>query len=483
MIRSFFIILFTPSFDSVPGVGNVYAWKQGERKGGDFMFRKILIANRGEIACRVMRTCQALGIQTVGIYSEADAEAPHVKMADEAFLVGAPPVAQSYLNVDRILEIAKETGAEAVHPGYGLLSENTEFARRVIEAGMKFIGPSIEAIAAMGSKIESRKAMEQAGVPVVPGITRPLADVEEGVQVANEIGYPVMLKASGGGGGIGMQVVHNDEELRKAYEGNQKRAMQFFGDDAMYIEKFIEEPRHVEVQILADEAGNTVYLWERECSIQRRHQKVVEEAPSPFLDEELRRKMGEAAVRAAKSIGYSNAGTIEFLVDKHRNFYFLEMNTRLQVEHPVTEEITGLDLVAEQLRIAAGEALGYAQEDIRLDGHAIEVRIYAEDPKTFFPSPGTITRFAVPTGEAVRNELAVAEGSKVTPFYDPMIAKLIVKGRDRMEAITRMQEALENYHVEGIKTNIPMLREVMRHEAFIAGDTTTDFVAKHIQKK
>ncbi|KEO83201.1 acetyl-CoA carboxylase biotin carboxylase subunit [Tumebacillus flagellatus] len=448
------------------------------------MFRKILIANRGEIACRIIRTCQALGVQTVGIYSEADAEAPHVKMADEAFLVGAPPVAQSYLNVERILEIAKETGAEAVHPGYGLLSENTDFARRITAAGITFIGPSIEAIAAMGSKIESRKAMEAAGVPVVPGITRPLVDAEEGVTVANEIGYPVMLKASGGGGGIGMQVCHSDEELRKAYAGNQNRAKQFFGDDAMYIEKFVEEPRHVEVQILADKQGNTVYLWERECSIQRRHQKVVEEAPSPFLDAELRKRMGEAAVRAAKSIGYSNAGTIEFLVDKHRNFYFLEMNTRLQVEHPITEEITGLDLVAEQLRIAAGEALGYTQDDVKLQGHAIEVRIYAEDPKTFFPSPGTITRFEPPTFDYVRNEIGTAgEGAKVTPFYDPMIAKLVVRATDRLEAISRMQEALDHYHVEGIKTNIPMLREVMAHEAFRAGDTTTDFVAKHIQKK
>ncbi|ASS75886.1 biotin carboxylase [Tumebacillus algifaecis] len=447
------------------------------------MFRKILIANRGEIACRIIRTCKLQGIQTVAIYSEADAEAPHVKMADEAFLVGEPPVAKSYLNVDRILEICKETGVEAIHPGYGLLSENTGFAKRAEEAGITFIGPSVQAIAAMGSKIESRKAMEQAGVPVVPGITRPLVDEEEGVAVAQEIGYPIMLKASGGGGGIGMQVCHSDEELRKAYAGNQNRAKQFFGDDAMYIEKFVEEPRHVEVQILADKNGNTVYLWERECSIQRRHQKVVEEAPSPFLDAALRQKMGEAAVRAAKSIGYSNAGTIEFLVDKHRNFYFLEMNTRLQVEHPITEEITGLDLVAEQLRIAYGETLGYTQDDIKLDGHAIEVRIYAEDPKTFFPSPGQITRFETPQFDFVRNELAVGPESKVTPFYDPMIAKLIVKGQDRSEAISRMQQALEHYHVEGIKTNIPMLREVMAHEAFHAGDTTTDFVAKHIQKK
>ena len=309
------------------------------------MFKKILIANRGEIAARIMRTCRALGIKTVGVYSEADAEAVHVKQADEAYLLGGPRVTESYMKIDKILEAAHQSKAEAIHPGYGLLSENAEFARRCEEEGFVFIGPSPAVISEMGSKIASRKAMEKAGVPVVPGVTRSLADAEEAIEVAESIGYPVMLKASAGGGGIGMQVVHSADEIGKAFEGNQKRATDFFGDGAMYIEKFVEKPRHIEIQILADNEGNTVYLWERECSIQRRHQKVVEEAPSSFISEETRKKMGEAAVKAAKSIGYKNAGTIEFLVDADQNFYFLEMNTRLQVEHPITEEITGLDLV------------------------------------------------------------------------------------------------------------------------------------------
>ncbi len=447
------------------------------------MFKKVLIANRGEIAVRVIRTCKALGITTIGVYSEADADAPHVKMADEAYLIGGPRVAESYLNINKILEVAQISGAEAIHPGYGLLSENTDFARRCEEAGLIFIGPSPEVISKMGSKIESRKAMEEAGVPVVPGITYPLADEEEAVEAADRIGYPVMLKASAGGGGIGMQVVHNGDEIRKAFAGNQKRATDFFGDGAMYIEKFVENPRHIEIQILADCFGNTVYLWERECSIQRRHQKVVEEAPSSFITEKTRTKMGEAAVKAAKSIGYKNAGTIEFLVDEEQNFYFLEMNTRLQVEHPVTEEITGLDLVEKQLQIAAGEALEFSQAEVKRDGHAIEVRIYAEDPKTFFPSPGKITKLELPNGPGVRHELAIHGQSVVTPFYDPMIAKLIVKGSNREEAINRLQEALVDYHIEGIKTNIPMLQEVIAHPAFHSGDTTTDFVNKYLKSK
>jgi acetyl-CoA carboxylase biotin carboxylase subunit len=447
------------------------------------MFKKVLIANRGEIAVRVIRTCKALGITTIGVYSEADADAPHVKMADEAYLIGGPRVAESYLNINKILEVAQISGAEAIHPGYGLLSENTDFARRCEEAGLIFIGPSPEVISKMGSKIESRKAMEEAGVPVVPGITYPLADEEEAVEAADRIGYPVMLKASAGGGGIGMQVVHNGDEIRKAFAGNQKRATDFFGDGAMYIEKFVENPRHIEIQILADCFGNTVYLWERECSIQRRHQKVVEEAPSSFITEKTRTKMGEAAVKAAKSIGYKNAGTIEFLVDEEQNFYFLEMNTRLQVEHPVTEEITGLDLVEKQLQIAAGEALEFSQAEVKRDGHAIEVRIYAEDPKTFFPSPGKITKLELPNGPGVRHELAIHGQSVVTPFYDPMIAKLIVKGSNREEAIIRLQEALVDYHIEGIKTNIPMLQEVIAHPAFHSGVITTDFVNKYLKSK
>ncbi|QIZ07784.1 acetyl-CoA carboxylase biotin carboxylase subunit [Priestia megaterium] len=447
------------------------------------MFKKVLIANRGEIAVRVIRTCKALGITTIGVYSEADADAPHVKMEDEAYLIGGSRVAESYLNINKILEVAQVSGAEAIHPGYGLLSENTDFARRCEEAGLVFIGPSPEVISKMGSKIESRKAMEGAGVPVVPGITYLLADEEEAVEAAGRIGYPVMLKASAGGGGIGMQVVHNGDEIRKAFAGNQKRATDFFGDGAMYIEKFVENPRHIEIQILADSFGNTVYLWERECSIQRRHQKVVEEAPSSFITEKTRAKMGEAAVKAAQSIGYKNAGTIEFLVDEEQNFYFLEMNTRLQVEHPVTEEITGLDLVEKQLQIAAGEALKFSQEDVKREGHAIEVRIYAEDPKTFFPSPGKITKLELPNGPGVRHELAIHGQSAVTPFYDPMIAKLVVKGSNREEAINRLQAALADYHIEGIKTNIPMLQEVIAHPAFQSGDTTTDFVNKYLKTK
>jgi acetyl-CoA carboxylase, biotin carboxylase subunit len=446
------------------------------------MFSKVLIANRGEIAVRVIRTCKKLGIQTVAVYSEADAESLHVKLADEAYLIGKPRVNESYLNIEKIIEVAKETKAEAIHPGYGLLSENPAFARRCEEEGIVFIGPKADVIARMGSKIESRKTMAEAGVPVVPGISFPLADVEEAAKTALEIGYPIMLKASAGGGGIGMQVVHNEEELRKAFEGNQKRAASFFGDGAMYMEKYIENPRHIEIQILADQHGNYLYLWERECSIQRRHQKVIEEAPSPFLDEQTRQKMGESAVKAAKHIGYTNAGTIEFLVDEQKNFYFLEMNTRLQVEHPVTEEITGLDLVEEQLRVAAGEKLLYTQEQIKRDGHAIEVRIYAEDPKTFFPSPGKITVFETPNGEHVRNETAVTSGSSVTPFYDPMIAKLIVKGQSRQAAIEHMLQALESYKVEGIKTNIPMLKEVLSHPEFQAGNTTTNFVNIYLNK-
>lgn len=446
------------------------------------MFSKVLIANRGEIAVRVIRTCKKLGIQTVAVYSEADAESLHVQLADEAYLIGKPRVNESYLNIEKMIEVAKETKAEAIHPGYGLLSENPAFARRCEEEGIIFIGPKGDVIARMGSKIESRKTMEEAGVPVVPGISFPLADVEEAAKTALEIGYPIMLKASAGGGGIGMQVVRNEEELRKAFEGNQKRAASFFGDGAMYMEKYIENPRHIEIQILADQHGNYLYLWERECSIQRRHQKVIEEAPSPFLDEQTRRKMGETAVKAAKHIGYTNAGTIEFLVDEQKNFYFLEMNTRLQVEHPVTEEITGLDLVEEQLRVAAGKTLPYTQEQIKQDGHAIEVRIYAEDPKTFFPSPGKITVFETPNGEHIRNETAVTSGSTVTPFYDPMIAKLIVKGQSRQEAIERMLQALENYKVEGIKTNIPMLKEVLSHPQFQKGNTTTNFVNIYLNK-
>ncbi len=440
------------------------------------MFNKVLIANRGEIARRIIRTCRRLNIHTVAIYSEADAESLHVKDADEAHCVGKPPVAQSYLNIERILEIALENGVEAVHPGYGLLSENTEFAKRCEEEGLIFIGPSADVIASMGSKLEARKTMKAAGVPIVEGVETPVKDAEEATEIAERLGYPIMLKASAGGGGIGMQLVENAEELAKAFEGNQKRAQSFFGDGTMYMERFIANPHHVEVQIIADHQGNVVPLFERECSIQRRNQKVVEEAPSPFISQETRDKMLEASVKAAKHIGYVNAGTIEYLVDEDQNFYFLEMNTRLQVEHPVTEEITKLDLVEEQLKIAAQQPLSFTKESITKQGHAIEVRIYAENPSTFFPSPGTITALELPTGEGVRHECGVETGSAVTPFYDPMISKLVVWGETRDIACERLIQALKAYKVEGIQTNIPMLLKTVTHEQFLKGYTTTKFV-------
>ncbi|WCH48236.1 acetyl-CoA carboxylase biotin carboxylase subunit [Lysinibacillus sp. OF-1] len=443
------------------------------------MFNKVLIANRGEIARRVIRTCKRLNIHTVAIYSEADVDSLHVKDADEAYCVGKPPVAQSYLNIDRILEIAKESGAEAVHPGYGLLSENVNFAKRCTEAGLVFIGPSAEVIASMGSKLEARKTMKAAGVPIVEGVEAPVKDVAEATEIAERLGYPIMLKASAGGGGIGMQLVDNAEELAKAFEGNQKRAQSFFGDGTMYMERFIANPHHVEVQIIADHQGNIVPLFERECSIQRRNQKVVEEAPSPFISQETRDKMLEASVKAVRHIGYVNAGTIEYLVDKDQNFYFLEMNTRLQVEHPVTEEITKLDLVEEQLKIAAKLPLTFTRESIIKDGHAIEVRIYAENPSTFFPSPGTITVLELPTGEGVRHECGVETGSAVTPFYDPMISKLVVWGETREIACERLIQALKAYKVEGIQTNIPMLLKTVTHEQFLKGNTTTKFVEQY----
>ena len=447
------------------------------------MFKKVLIANRGEIARRIIRTCKRLDIETVAIYSEADANSLHVKEATESFCIGKPPVAQSYLNIDAILDVAKQTGADAIHPGYGLLSENAAFAKRVEEAGLTFIGPKFEVIQAMGSKLEARKTMQQAGVPIVQGVNEPIADTDAAAKIAEGIGYPVMLKASAGGGGIGMQLVNDEQELRKAFEGNQKRAQSFFGDGTMFIEKFIAEPHHIEVQVLADTHGNVIPVYERECSIQRRNQKVVEEAPSPFISEETRKKMLDAAVDAAKHIGYTNAGTIEFLVDCDQNFYFLEMNTRLQVEHPVTEEITGLDLVEQQLKVAYGEKLAFTREDIQQKGHAIEVRIYAEHPVTFFPSPGKITKLVLPEGEGIRHEVAVETGSDVTPFYDPMIAKLVVFGTTREEACARLAEALRNYVVEGIQTNIPMLLETVTHEQFLAGITTTKFVEEYYLPK
>lgn len=443
------------------------------------MFKKILIANRGEIARRVIRTCNKMGIETVAIFSEADAESLHVKEATDSYCIGKPPVAQSYLNRNAIIEAAKHSGAEAIHPGYGLLSENADFAKEVEEAGLVFIGPKSSVIAAMGSKIEARKIMKKARVPIIAGINDPIDNAEDAVQVAKMFGYPVMLKASAGGGGIGMQRVNNESELKKAFEGNQKRAQSFFGDGTMFMEKFIEDPHHIEVQIIADYFGNVVPVFDRECSIQRRNQKVVEEAPSPFISEETRKKMLDAAVLAAKSLGYTNAGTLEFLVDREQNFYFLEMNTRLQVEHPVTEEITGLDLVEQQIRVANGEKLSFTRETLERRGHAIEVRIYAENPITFFPSPGKITKLEYPEMEGIRHEIAIETGSNVTPFYDPMIGKLIAYGKNREEACQKLAEALRAYIIEGIQTNIPMLLSIITHPQFLKGVTTTKFVEEY----
>ncbi|MEH6942825.1 acetyl-CoA carboxylase biotin carboxylase subunit [Bacillus sp. JJ722] len=443
------------------------------------MFSKILISNRGEIASRIIRTCKRLGIQSVAVYSEADREAPFVGAADESYLLGSPRPQDSYNNIEKILEIAKESGCEAIHPGYGFLSENTLFAKRCREDGIAFIGPSVDVIEKMGKKIESRRTMVAAGLPVVPGISFPLKDVEDAVFHAEKIGYPIMLKASAGGGGIGMGAVRNEDELRKTFEGHQKRAATFFNNDEMYLEKLIENPRHIEIQVLADHHGRTVYLWERECSIQRRNQKVIEEAPSPFLSEAKRVEMGRAAVQAASAIGYENAGTIEFIVDEQQNYYFLEMNTRLQVEHPITEEITGIDLVEQQIRIASGEKLSFSQDDIALKGHAIEVRVYAEDPNTFFPSPGKIVAFQLPQGENVRNDVGVQEGSSITPFYDGMFAKLIVKAESRSQCIEQLLQAIDQYKVEGIKTNLPMIQRIVSHEQFRNGNTTTAFVENH----
>ncbi|WP_337019158.1 acetyl-CoA carboxylase biotin carboxylase subunit [Oceanobacillus massiliensis] len=440
------------------------------------MFRKILIANRGEIAARIIRTCRKMGIETVAVYSEADHMAPYVQQADESYLIGPPRVSESYLNTSRIMEIAKITHADAIHPGYGFLSENGKFAEECAAEGVIFIGPSSSILKQMGNKIAARKAMKAAGLPIIPGTDDAVDTVKEALSAAREIGYPIMLKATAGGGGIGMEVVHTDEELIRAFESNSKRALSFFGDGSMFIEKKIENARHIEIQVMADQHGQAVHLYDRECSIQRRNQKVVEEAPSIFITEKTRKLMGEAAVDAIKQLGYTNAGTLEFLVDSQENFYFLEMNTRIQVEHPITEEITGIDIVEEQIKIAGGIKLAIRQEDVHVDGHAIEVRIYAEDPITFFPSPGHISTFELPVGQCIRNETAVAADYDVTPFYDPMISKLIVKGNDRDAAIRLLKQALSEYKIEGIRTNIPMLLKIVEHEQFIAGNTTTSFV-------
>ena len=448
------------------------------------MFKKILIANRGEIAVRVIRACREMGIATVAVYSEVDRAALHVRKADEAYAIGPAPAAESYLRIDKILEVAKRSGAEAIHPGYGFLSENAKFAQACGDAGVKFIGPTAASMEMMGSKTRARQEMEKAGVPFVPGTSRGLKSAAEGEEVAERVGYPVMLKAAAGGGGKGMRLVRNRQELRPALEAAQSEAQRSFGDSEVYIEKAIMNPRHIEMQVLADEYGNTVWLGERECSIQRRHQKVLEEAPSPVVDADLRRRMGDVAVRVARAAGYANAGTVEFLVDGKKNFYFLEMNTRLQVEHPVTELITGLDLVHLQIRIAAGERLPFTQEDVQLRGHAIECRIYAEDPdNNYFPSPGKITLLVAPSGPGIRRDSGMYEGWTVPLEYDPLLAKLIGYGSDRQQAIMRLQRALHEYFVAGIKTNISLFQRILEDADFQAGRLDTGYLERLLASK
>ncbi|REJ34017.1 MAG: acetyl-CoA carboxylase biotin carboxylase subunit [Bacillota bacterium] len=443
------------------------------------MFEKVLIANRGEIAVRVIRACRELGIGTVAIYSEADRESLHVLLADEAYCVGPPPSSQSYLNIPNIMSTAVLAGVDAIHPGYGYLSEQAHFAEIVAGHGMKFIGPAPESIERMGDKAAAKETVRAAGVPVIPGSNGPVADVHEAAAVAEEIGYPVLIKAAAGGGGMGMRVVHHSEQLAQAFQVARTEAQAAFGSPEVYIEKAILRPRHVEIQVLADEHGNVIHLGERECSIQRRHQKLVEESPSPAVTPELRAAMGEAAVRAARAVGYMNAGTVEFLLDEDGNFYFLEMNTRIQVEHPVTEMVTGIDLVKQQILIAAGQPLPWKQEDIAWNGHAIECRINAEIPdRNFMPSPGRITLLHAPGGPGVRFDSGVYSGALVSPYYDPMFAKLIVHGRDRAEAIARCRAALHDLVVEGIQTNIEFHLKLMDDEAFQRGELSTDFIER-----
>jgi acetyl-CoA carboxylase biotin carboxylase subunit len=447
------------------------------------MFKKILIANRGEIAVRVIRACHEMGIAAVVVYSDVDRAALHVRKSDEAYPIGAAAASESYLNIPKILDVARRSGADAIHPGYGFLSENAKFARACADAGVKFIGPTAAAMEAMGSKTRARQAMEKVGIPFVPGTSRGVESFEEAERVAVRIGYPVMLKAAAGGGGKGMRLVYAPEQLKSSLEAARSEAERSFGDSEVYIEKAIVNPRHIEMQVLADEHGNTVYLGERECSLQRRHQKVLEEAPSPIVDADMRRRMGEVAVRVAQAANYTNAGTVEFLVDHEKNFYFLEMNTRLQVEHPVTELITGLDLVHLQIRIAAGEKLPLKQDDVSLRGHAIECRIYAEDPdNNYFPSPGKISLLLEPSGPGIRVDSGMYEGWMVPIDYDPLLAKLIGCGTDRDQAIARLSRALSEYFVGGIKTNISLFRRILRDADFRAAKLDTGFLDRMLQR-
>jgi acetyl-CoA carboxylase biotin carboxylase subunit len=449
------------------------------------MFSKILIANRGEIAIRIIRACRELGVKPVAIYSEADAESLHVRMADEAVCVGPAASRESYLKIDSIVAAAVAVKAEAIHPGYGFLAESAEFARAVTSAGLTFIGPTPEAMEIMGSKTSARRAAVAAGVPIVPGTVEPLVSFEDASATAEKFGYPVMLKAAAGGGGKGMRLVTDKHDLRSAFETAQAEAAAAFGDSSLYLEKAVERPRHIEIQIFADNHGKVVHLGERECSIQRRHQKVVEECPSPINDPDLRARMGEAAVKIARAVDYTGAGTVEFLFsDTTRDFYFLEMNTRLQVEHPVTELVTGFDLVREQFSVASGERLSFRQEDVQWQGHAIECRIYAEDPaNNFFPRPGTITHLREPSGPGIRIDSGVTRLSEVSIHYDPLIAKLAAWGRTRQEAIDRLRRALDEYDVSGITTTVPFFREILRDDEFISGRLDTGFISRFNERR
>ncbi|MEY8515425.1 acetyl-CoA carboxylase biotin carboxylase subunit [Lachnospiraceae bacterium 29-84] len=446
------------------------------------MFQKILIANRGEIAVRIIRACREMGILSVAVYSEADRDALHTQLADEAVCIGKAPVADSYLNMERILSAAIATKAQAIHPGFGFLSENEHFAGMCESCGIAFIGPSGEIINKMGNKSQARATMMEAGVPVVPGTKEPIYDAEKGLELAEGIGYPVMIKASSGGGGKGMRIAESREVFADHFRLAQQESVNAFGDHTMYIEKYVEEPRHIEIQILADKFGNVLWLGERDCSIQRRHQKMLEEAPCAVIDEELRERMGQTAVRAAKAAHYENAGTIEFLLDKHKNFYFMEMNTRIQVEHPVTEMVTGIDLVKAQIRIAAGEPLAIRQEDITLKGHAIECRINAEDPqKNFMPCPGTVKDLHFPGGNGVRIESALYNGYTIPAFYDSMVAKVIVHGEDREDAIRKMRSALGEVVVDGITTNLDFQYDMLSHPVFLSGNINTHFIPDYFE--
>jgi len=443
-------------------------------------FRKILIANRGEIACRIIWTCKEMGIKTVAVHSTADKDALHVRYADEAICIGAPPSAQSYLNIPSIISAAEITNVDAIHPGYGFLAESERFARVCEDCNIKFIGPRPEVIGMMGDKVEARRTMKAAGVPILPGSPEPIENSEEAIVLAKEIGFPIIIKAAAGGGGRGMRIVRQEEDLATNLELAQTEALAAFKNGSVYIERYIERPRHIEIQVLADEYGNVIHLGERECSIQRRHQKLLEEAPSPIITLEQREKMGAVAIKACQEIGYSSAGTFEFLLDEDGSFYFMEMNTRIQVEHPVTEMVTLADIVRNQIRIAEGEELGFEQKDVLIVGHSIECRINAEDPKKFTPSPGRITAFNIPGGPGVRVDTAVYPGYVVPPFYDSMIAKLIVHARTRELAIARMKRALEMMVVEGIKTTIPLHLKIMNDEKFQAGDFSTKFMEEFV---